>query len=200
MGIKREKDSHNTKITACSTVSTSQLNTNTWLQEKQPLIEKIDGLKSENQRLMFDLKQIQQKTEAMATENRTLTGKLAENDNSHLIQLNHLRAELDKSNNAHKKMNDNNLKRIAELTREKNLFRAQFKQLQNGHVANVDNESNDCNNESYDVERILDEKMIRTRWFFVRWTGYDSSHDSWVDEKDLNCPRLLKKYIQSKNK
>lgn len=58
---------------------------------------------------------------------------------------------------------------------------------------------NDCDNELYEVESIFDDEMVQTRRFFVRWTGYHSSHDSGMYEKDLNCPRIFKKYFQSKN-
>lgn len=94
------------------------------------------------------------------------------------------------------------MKRIAELIRERDLLRAQFKQLQNGFdrqsAANVEYKSIDSDDEQYEVERLLDDQCIQTRQFLVCWKGYDSSHDSWLYEKDLNCPRLVRKYNQSK--
>uniref|UniRef100_A0A1B6GIV9 Chromo domain-containing protein n=1 Tax=Cuerna arida TaxID=1464854 RepID=A0A1B6GIV9_9HEMI len=49
--------------------------------------------------------------------------------------------------------------------------------------------------ESYEVEKLLDSKEIRGKThFLVRWKGYSKGDDTWEDEKDLNCPELLQKF------
>ncbi|CAK5275819.1 unnamed protein product [Mycena citricolor] len=40
--------------------------------------------------------------------------------------------------------------------------------------------------EEWEVEEVLDAKMrYRSIWYFVRWKGYDSSHDQWVKHSDI---------------
>lgn len=52
----------------------------------------------------------------------------------------------------------------------------------------------------YEVQSILDHKITKKqRKYLVRWKGYDSDHDSWEDEANLNCPRILKPYLKSQN-
>lgn len=202
LGIKRENDSHTKRMATNSLRSTSQSNTNKSVHEKQSMIEKNSALKSENQQLLLDLKKTQKDSETMTDENRMLKEKLIGNDKIHHHQLGQLQAELAKSNTAQKMMNADHMKRIADLKRERDSFRAQFKQLQNGFVQQSDTkEENDSNDdENYEVERLLDDEMVQTRRFFVRWKGFDASNDSWVYEKDLNCPRMLKRYYQLKKK
>lgn len=201
LGIKRENDSHSKRTEASCSIHASQPDTSKWMNEKQNLIEKIVALKSQNQQSMFDLKKTQQEAKTLANENRMHAEKLAENGKNHMIQLRTLQAEIANLNATQKKTNDGNLKQIAELIRERDLLRAQFKQLQNGFnrqsAAKEENKS-DCDDEQYEVDRLIDDEFIQARQFLVRWKGYDSSHDSWVYEKDLNCPRMVRKYIQSK--
>lgn len=33
------------------------------------------------------------------------------------------------------------------------------------------------------------------RQFLVRWKGYGESADTWENEKDLNCPELIEKFL-----
>lgn len=57
----------------------------------------------------------------------------------------------------------------------------------------------DNQNDEFEVERILDDKKVRTgRKFLVRWKGFDADHDLWVHEKNLKCPNILKKYFNKK--
>lgn len=204
LGIKHENESYTKRMATNGNkkMSAPQSKTNKWVQEKQSLIEKISTLKSENQQQLFDLKKTQKDSKAMANENRMLKEKLVQDDQIHLNQLGQLQAELAKSKAAQKVMNDGHLKRISDLKREKDSLQAQFKQLQNGFAQRSDtkeeNEADD--DEHYEVERLLDDELVQTRQLFVRWKGYDSSHDSWVFEKDLNCPRMLKRYDQLKKK
>lgn len=54
--------------------------------------------------------------------------------------------------------------------------------------------------EFYEVECILDDKHVGGKQkFFVKWEGYNESHNTWVDTKDLHCKKLLQKYLKSKN-
>lgn len=58
---------------------------------------------------------------------------------------------------------------------------------------------NDSEDEIFEVEEILNHKFKgRQRQFLIKWVGYDSTHNSWVGEKNLSCSKLLKTYL-SKN-
>lgn len=48
---------------------------------------------------------------------------------------------------------------------------------------------------SYEVEALLDHKCEKSTWFFlVRWKGFSTKHDEWVEESGLNCSKMLKEY------
>lgn len=50
----------------------------------------------------------------------------------------------------------------------------------------------------YEVEKLVSHRTRNgSMQFLVRWKGYDADSDTWEREKNLNCPRLLKKYLQS---
>ncbi|EZA60446.1 Chromobox protein-like protein [Ooceraea biroi] len=48
----------------------------------------------------------------------------------------------------------------------------------------------------YEVEELVGHRTIKgRRQFLVRWKGYGDSADSWENEKDLNCPELIKDFL-----
>jgi hypothetical protein len=51
----------------------------------------------------------------------------------------------------------------------------------------------------YEVEEIIDDRSYsRKQQYLVRWLGYPTSENSWVDAKDLHSPELLAEYRLSK--
>ena len=53
--------------------------------------------------------------------------------------------------------------------------------------------------EEYNVEEIINDRLHRCKkQYLVKWTGYPSSENSWVDAKDLHAPELLEEYQRSK--
>ncbi|CAG4947689.1 unnamed protein product [Parnassius apollo] len=49
----------------------------------------------------------------------------------------------------------------------------------------------------YEVERILEvhHKKSGKREFLIHWKGWSSKFDSWEPESNLNCPELIKKFM-----
>lgn len=83
-----------------------------------------------------------------------------------------------------------------EMNNENKHLSARVKQLQFGIAQNVQQEKPDEN--VYEVEKIIGHKFNRNkRMFLIRWKGYDESHDSWENEANLNCPKILQKYLKS---
>ena len=57
-------------------------------------------------------------------------------------------------------------------------------------IENLDEENN------FDVERILakkTEKNGQTR-YLIKWLDYDETECTWVSEKNLNCPDVIKEF------
>lgn len=95
-----------------------------------------------------------------------------------------------------------NGRKVANLSRDKLLLIAQVKQListQTTATTRSSTESSDNESENeFEVECIRDYKLFRgQRQFLVRWKGFASKYDSWVKEKDLNCPRLFDSYLKN---
>ncbi|XP_042863591.1 uncharacterized protein LOC122247951 [Penaeus japonicus] len=58
--------------------------------------------------------------------------------------------------------------------------------------------------DEYEVERILDFRYIRDSekerlQYLVRWVGFNQDDDSWVDEKDLDCPKILEDFWETED-
>lgn len=94
--------------------------------------------------------------------------------------------------------------------KELDSLKARVKQLQFGVQQNSNNyreqekehpaKEEDFDESVLEVQKLLEHKTIKKeRNFLVRWKGYDSSEDSWVPESRLNCSRILKLYLKSKN-
>lgn len=170
-----------------------------FLTDKNELIAKIVELKSENQKYLLDLQKSKDEVNAMAAANKELQQKVNLCEETHLDKISSLQSELSKSNDMIAGLKTNNEKRIAELTHEKDLAQAKFKQLLNTFdQQNQKDEESDDN--FYEVECLLRDKMVQKRSYLVRWKGFDSSHDSWILESDLQCPDILKKYKQLNGK
>lgn len=53
----------------------------------------------------------------------------------------------------------------------------------------------------YEVEFIVDKKISKKSGnakYLVRWKGWDSSSDSWINEDDVNCPELIRAFDKKK--
>lgn len=51
----------------------------------------------------------------------------------------------------------------------------------------------------FEVENILDDEFRNGKqYFLVKWKGYNDSENSWESKSNLNCPKILKQYFESK--
>ena len=51
--------------------------------------------------------------------------------------------------------------------------------------------------ERFEIEEILDSQMWRKKFqYLVSWKGYGYEENSWVDERDVEAPRLVKEFYQ----
>ena len=67
--------------------------------------------------------------------------------------------------------------------------------VQTQNSDNTDNDNPDIENDVYTIEKILRKKKIRNKWTYrVKWLGFDSSQNSWVDFQDLTpeCQQYVK--------
>lgn len=85
---------------------------------------------------------------------------------------------------------------IDSLEKENTLLRKQVQQV----PADREKFIEENNEKDYEVEKILNHKVTRRgRKFLIRWKGFGSNEDLWLEEDRLNCPSILKSYLKSKN-
>lgn len=153
-------------------------------------------LKSENQNITRNLHEKDLQLSSVSALKNTLENRLVEQQSEYSKKINELKLEL---LNATKK-DEANHKCNIDLKRENALLVSQNKQLQAGLFRDNEKANKSDSDESnlFEVERLLDDKLVTERHYLVKWKGYDA--DSWERESNLSCPAILKKYKQLKNK
>lgn len=166
-----------------------------WANEKEILIEKIKELKSENQVITQKFNDKLTELSALKMSNQMLENRLKEKEKTSASNVCELQMQLSKS----KETIESNKKNIASLKRENQLLLLQANQLKSSMV---DNSSEPKGNEDefYEVDKILADKLVSERHYLVRWKGFGQSHDSWEPESNFKCPSIIKEYKQSKKK
>lgn len=114
-------------------------------------------------------------------------------------QVNSLKKQIDEL----KKENDVLKEEKNLLKKENGSLNARMKQIQSSIQMNKSLTGNKNyadsseEEEDYEVEQILTHKTSKSgRKFLIRWKEYGPRHDSWVDEKNLNCSKILNAYLK----
>lgn len=164
--------------------------------EKQNLIDSYTLLKTENQKLTFELKNKIDDFSKLNEENDALKHDVNEAN----AKIADLQSKLLQANvNYNKKMTEYQ-NQISILTHENAVLSTKTKQMDVAQN-NCDEDTSDSESDIYQVEKLIDDKMEgRKRYFLVRWKGYSAKDDTWEQEANLNCAAILKKYLQNKNK
>ncbi|XP_053606910.1 chromobox protein homolog 5-like [Plodia interpunctella] len=95
---------------------------------------------------------------------------------------------------------ENSKNKESKSSKKKNLKRKSTKKetkTSKRPKTNWDSEKADENAE-YEVDRILEvhHKKNGNREFLIHWKGWSSKFDSWEPENHLNCPDLIKKFME----
>lgn len=190
LGIKQEAgandDSHQNQFCTRANVSMSE---STSAKEKQKLLEAFASLKTENQKITFDLKKKNAECAKLHSDIEVLKKQfiLAK---AAVSGLEKKMTECEQENK--------------ELVHENRILSARTKQLQSEgtkHEHRNENTTEDDKRDIYEVEKLIDDKMIgKVRHFLVRWKGFEPGDDTWEREKNLKCASILKKYLQTKKK
>lgn len=147
-------------------------------QEKADLVQELIAMKADNQKFYFEIKSQKQTIAVLEAE----------------------RIEL------HKKVSDQQ-KLVTEITRENNKSKAKIKQLmasacastleKENHLADDVEKNSLVDKVEYEVEAILKHSGKKgKRRFLIRWKGYSPNSDTWEKETNLNCPQMLKTYLE----
>lgn len=151
-------------------------------QEKRSAIKKYLSLKNEYQKLYFKHEETKLKNEemqmniaALQEENKKLSGKIGD------LQI----QSTDKLNRNVVRENKQLIAKIDQLKRCSISDTPKRKIINHGR-------------KEYEVEKIVNVRGTRrNKEFLVRWKNFSPSHDSWEKEKNLHCPKILQKYLNS---
>lgn len=194
LGIKVESNDHQSE----DNKNINILTTDTFAQEKQKLLEAFGSLKTENQKLTFELKAKHDECAKFCLEKN----KLAEDVANANASVKDIELQLTQVSETFSKKSEEYEQKLSNLLHENQLLLARLKQFQTGIAQreSITKSTVDKNKENiYEVEEILADKMKRNvRYFLVRWKGFDAKSDTWERETNLMCPAILKKYLGAK--
>lgn len=163
------------------------------------LFEEHMKTKANNSAMFFDLQKKNEMIASLQAQNESLYGQLKS-----LKDENKVLMEESQKANADAKA----------LKNENNRLTAVVKQLRKGIEGNERNASlggelagraNDeiidqSDSDVFEVEKLLNHRKRKGKTqYLVRWVGFGSSEDCWINENDLNCAALLKEYRNQKS-
>lgn len=184
LGIKQEApaddDNHEERTNVSMSEAKSAL-------ERQKLLEAFASLKTENQKMTFDLKKKNEECVKLHADMKSLKNEI--------VSTKAVVSELEIKVIEYEQKN-------SKLLHENRILSARTKQLQTGTMKQEkENTIDEDEDVVYEVEKLIDDKMIRNiRYFRVRWKGYTPNDDTWERESNLKCAAILNKYLETKPK
>lgn len=164
-------------------------------QSKSNLISDMVSLKNENHHILYDLNEKKRELADIKTKNDEIIRELKENIRSISSDLANATAELKRSQKHFSEQRGSDEKKIADLISEKKILTARINQLQSTVIVQQTDENDE---EVYEVDKIIDDKLFTEHRYLIRWKGYDAQHDSWEKPENLLCPSILEDYRKSK--
>lgn len=169
-------------------------------KEKEQIIKDLVTIKGENQKLTLQLQQKSREIDKLKAESSATISSLTRDVQRMSSEIEQFKQQL----SCEKSKNQKQMTSINDLHREKSMLSAQISGLQSTaqlHQGDKDNKNNnsedDDDDEECEVECILDHRIYkRYRKFLVRWKGFSSEEDLWLNEKDLHCPNILMSYLK----
>ncbi|KAI9488185.1 hypothetical protein BDB00DRAFT_773030 [Zychaea mexicana] len=73
----------------------------------------------------------------------------------------------------------------------------------NTNLENIDDnmyieEDNDIDEDSFEVEKILNHRKFKKRMkFIVKWRDYDDSYNEWIWQENFNDTTIIDNYLKS---
>lgn len=163
--------------------------------KEKKLIDAMVALKRENQKITFDLKKKQEECSKLTSEKLELERIV----NDMNVETEKLKSDIsDLKSEYAEKMNQCQIT-SSNLHIQNQTLSARIEQLQTTMLQKSRDENN--SDGVYEVEQILDDKKIgKVMHYLIRWKGYDSSHDTWERKSNLQCPTILKQYIEKRSR
>lgn len=187
-----------------------------WQKEKEGLIYQIDNLKSEHQRGVTALKQLQSELSSMSLEKAKLEEEITAKTAFFSKEKEELQTLLTQQQIKFDEIKEIDAKTIEDMAKENKMLLAKIKQLQSGIAhqqsfeigkQSIINDGKSASNdhsideiEMYEVDAIINHKGGKnSRQFLVRWKNFGADDDTWENESNLSCPAILNKYKKKKN-
>lgn len=165
------------------------------IEGKQKVIDAYVAMKSENQKITFDLNKKNQECLKLLSEKK----EMEQNTAAASAQIMKLESDLSKLRNEYVEKMKQYKKELSDSRNQNEKLTARVQQLQNAMAdkSQVEQKSE----EVYEVEKIIDDKKTgKVQYYKIRWKGYDQTHDTWEREANLMCRSILNKYLQTKQK
>lgn len=157
--------------------------------QKEQLEKKVHLLQLSNQKLVKELNLKTAQAEVLEKTNEENVSKLKKELQAVQTKL----LEQEKTLKKERSKRDEAKIAISKLSHNNRLLSSQLSIGQNhNHEEKNDN--------IYEVEQLIGHKLKNKTWYFhVHWKGYNSSYDTWEPKRNLNCPKILNKYISEHN-
>lgn len=172
------------------------------MNEKSNLVAEIVSLKSENQKICFELNKKKNELIIFKQENEQKFRQLNEQITALSSKLKVAEAEAYELKKTTSEKQALDAKRISDLISENKVLTARIKQIQSGALLNspsVKEHSVHEDPDVFEVEKVIDDRMKgKKREYLIRWKGYGPKDDTWEKADNLMCPSILEDYMESK--